>query len=270
MATTLKEAVAKNSKVEGDCRVWTGSVTSRGRPVVTYTGEDGLVTVDIHRYLVGKKYDLPSNKRVSITTTCGNPKCISSSHLQVNPVKKPRTKKAVRLATKTREVEVNKEVFALAVNNKKKDIKAATGLSLFQVNSVLNNKAMYPYFEVKLEEYLGTEVFDLIKVKNLSGRTLMEKFKLSRFAVDFIKSGVSFDIKDQDGYFKLLSQCYIVGEHLVWDGKVMNGSPVASLGFGALRNAKKLFVYSVTGEDLEHEPQCNCGFENCINPWHLE
>lgn len=270
MATTLKEAVAKNSMVMGDCRVWIGSVTKRGRPVVTYSVEDGLITVDIQRYLVGKKYDLPSNKRVSITTTCGNPKCISSSHLQVNPVKKPRTKKVVRLDCKTRDVEINKKVFGLAITHKKKDIKTETGLSIFQVNSVLNNKAMLPYFELMLEDYLAAKEILLAEASALSDRTLMSKYSLSRFAINFIKSGASFDIKDQGAYLDLLSQCYVVGEHLIWNGKVMNGAPVYSLWTGALRNAKKLFVYSVTGEEIDYEPQCNCGFENCINPYHLE
>lgn len=270
MATTLKEAVAKNSKVEGDCRVWTGSVTNRGRPVVTYTSEDGLVTVDIQRYLIGKKHNLPSHKRVSITTTCGNPKCISSSHLQMNPVKKPRTKKTVRLDCKTRDVEVNKKVFDLAITHKKKDIASETGLSIFQVNSVLNNKAMLPYFGLMLEDYLAAKETLLAEASELSDRTLMEKYKLSRFAINFIKSGESSNIHDQEAYLNLLSQCYVVGEHLVWGGKVMNGTPVYSLWTGALRNAKKLFVYSVSGEEPDHELQCNCGFESCINPYHLE
>lgn len=270
MATTLKEAVVKNSKVEGECRVWTGAMTSRGRPVATYEGETGKVTVDLHRHLAGKKFNLPKGKRVSIATTCGNPRCISPAHIEVVKVKKPRIKKVVHINSQSKNMELNQQVFRLIINHSKQEIILKTGISYFVVNSILSNTAMLPFFQIVLESYLGAEVLATLRESEMSNRKMREKYKISSFAVKFIKSGLDFDIKDEEEYLLLLSQCVVVGEHLLWNGRVVNGTPVAPLVNGALRNARKIFVYSITGIIPNHDLQCNCGFDGCINPWHLE
>lgn len=270
MATTLKEAVIENSKIEGACRVWTGNVTKRGRPIATYHSDTGAVMIDIQRYLAGKKFNLPSGKRVGITTTCGNPRCINSAHIEIAKIKRPRVKQFVRFDNKSRDVELNKQVFELVINHKKQDISDITGLSYYHISTILSNTVMLPFFQLKLEEYLGQELLMFLRSSDLSDRTIRKKYKLTSFALEFIKSGVSFDIRDDQEYITLLSQCFVMGDHLLWNGNVVNGTPVAPLVSGALRNARKMFVYSVTGQLPEHDPVCNCGFENCINPWHME
>ena len=263
MAKTLKEIVASNSRLHGDCRIWTGSLV-RGRPAARQIMNGKYVNTDIQRYLAIKKFDLDPNTQLSLRTTCGNPLCITKDHIEV--VK--REMKSRQLSSMTsvfNDMEANKKVFELAVTKGYKLIGKALNISHTSVRTMLTHEVMLPFFQIKLQEHTGKTLANL---RSEDIDEVVANYKLSKFAREFIESGQTFNLHDEALYCNLLDDCKVFKSHLIWVGETSHGTPVSMALDNYRRNALSLFMFAAFGFSIKGEYKVKCGFENCINPFH--
>lgn len=266
---TLKEVVAANSKVEGKCRLWSKNLV-RGRPIAIFTGEDGVQQrVDLHVYLGRKKFDLQPNQRVSFRTTCGNPNCINSAHLELKTV--DRKLSGAYKSAKCSDMELNQKVFSLLVSESQMTISRVLGITRGVTLRIMKNTAMLPFFQLKLQAYLKDVTIEALRNSGMTSREMRVKYGLSHYAADFILSEQNYPTYDEPLYIDLLSNCIVLGDHLEWAGKVVNGGAVSNyLSGGAWQSAVSLMYYCATKVKPTNIPKSNCGCENCMNPYHLE
>lgn len=261
---TLKEQVIKHSHVAGECRLWTGAMSRTKRPITNVEKDGKTKLVDIQLFLARKKFSLANNIRVGIKTTCGNPNCINVNHVELVPITRASTPRN-RTDSVVSVAENNINVFKLAVTNPVEVIARDTNISKGSVLRILKNEAMLPYFQMRIEHFCGEP---LEKLRTLSVEALREK-GLAQKAIAYIQSEHNFRIVDEDLYLKVLSHCKVLGEHLVWNGEFINDIPVIRELSGRRRSAVKLFLSSVTGKQQDNII-CACGYDGCINPYHLE
>lgn len=264
MAKTLKEIVASNSRMHGDCRVWTGPLV-RGRPSARQFINGKYVNTDLQRYLAIKKFGLDPNTPVSLRTTCGNPNCITKEHIEL--VKREiKTKPSSLMLSVFNDMEANKTVFELAVTKGYRLIGNALNISHTSVRTMLKNEAMLPFFQLKLQEHTGKTLTEL---RSEDIDEVVAKYKLSKFAREFIESGQTFNLHDETLYCNLLDDCKVFKSHLIWVGETSHGTPVSTALDNYRRNALSLFMFAAFGFSIKGEYNVKCGFENCINPFHV-
>lgn len=271
MAKTLKEIVAEKSVIQGDCRLWQGTMAKNNRPITSLAdGYGGRKYVDLQLYLARKKFNLADNQRVNIITTCGNPNCISKDHIELGEIQRKRKNNTFIRKSSKSNIEYNKRVFDLIVKHKVTEVSRISELSVYLVKSILANSAMYPYFQLRLEQHLGEVSIDALRESVEDEDKLRCRYNLSRFAMDFIRSEQRFAVRDEDLFVQLLSQCEVYGEHLIWGGDYFLKQPLIKTFGNYKKNAKKLFVYAVTGVKPVKIPRSICNCSNCINPFHME
>ena len=192
MAKTLKEIVASNSRMQGDCRIWNGSLV-RGRPSARQVINGKYVNTDIQRYLAIKKFDLDPNTQVSLRTTCGNPNCITKDHIEI--VKREmKSRQLSSMQSVFNDMAANKTVFALAVAKGYKLIGKTLNISHTSVRTMLKNEAMLPFFQLKLQEHTGKTLTEL---RSADIDTVVANYKLSNFSREFIESGQMYNLHDE-------------------------------------------------------------------------
>lgn len=271
MAKTLKEIVAEKSIVRGDCRLWQSTMAKNNRPITSIAdGLGGRKYIDLQLYLARKKFHLADNQRVNIITTCGNPNCITASHIEIGGIQRKRKSGAFIRKSSKSNIENNKCVFDLIVSHKSTEVSRISGLSVYLVKQILSNNAMFPYFQLCLEKHLGEVGLDELRRSVEADHKLKSQYNISRFAIDFIRSEQRYSIRDEDLFLEILSQCEVYGDHLVWGGDYLLKQPVIKTWGNYKKNAKKLFSYAVTGVMPERIPKVTCGCVNCINPFHME
>lgn len=264
MAKTLKEIVASNSRVQGECRLWTGSLV-RGRPSARQVIRGKYVNTDIQRYLAIKKFDLDPNTPVSLQTTCGNPRCITKAHIELVK-RETKLKPLYTMNNFLNEMDTNKKAFEMAVTKGYRLIGKALDTTHTSVRLLLlQNEAMLPYFQLKLQEYTGVTLAEL---RSEDLEAVVTKYKLSKFARDYIASGQTFNFHDEELYCRLLDECKVFKSHLIWAGETSHGTPVSKALDNYSRNALSLFMFAAFGFSAKGTYQVKCGFENCINPFH--
>ena len=191
MAKTLKEIVASNSRMHGDCRLWNGSLV-RGRPSARQVINGKCVNTDIQRYLAIKKFDLDPNSQISIRTTCGNPNCITKEHIEI--VKREmKTRHLSSMQSVFNDMAANKTVFALAVTKGYKSTGIALNIAHTSVRTMLKNEAMLPFFQLKLQEHTGKTLTEL---RSEDIADVVANYKLSNFSREFIESGLMYNLHD--------------------------------------------------------------------------
>lgn len=270
MAKTLKEIVVEKSVISGDCLLWQSTMTKWGRPVTNVVDEfGGKKTVDLQLYLARKKFNLPENTKVKIVTTCGNPNCITSSHIQLGKIERVKSGRKKR-GTKVASIKHNKAVFDLLVTTPPARIGGTVGLSYKTVKAIIKNKAMLPYFQLRLQWHIGEDTLDKIRQSHLPDNELALQHRISRYAVDFIRSEQNYPIADETLYLSMLAECEVLGDHLVWAGEIVRGSPMVRTFGNRLKSVTKMFKYAVTGVLPPVSPCCSCKVEGCVNPFHLE
>ena len=264
MAKTLKEIVASNSRMHGECRLWTGSLV-RGRPSARQVINGKYINTDIQRYLAIKKFDLDPNTPVSLRTTCGNPNCITKEHIALVK-RETKTRQLSSMRSVFNEMGANKTVFELAVTKGYRLIGKALNISHTSVRTMLTNEAMLPFFQLKLQAHTGKTLTEL---RSEDIAYVVANYKLSNFSREFIESGQTFNLHDEELYCRLLDECKVFKSHLIWVGETSHGTPVSQALDNYSRNALGLFMFAAFGFSIKGEYKVKCGFENCINPFHV-
>lgn len=271
MVSTLKEAIAKHSHVEGNCLVWDGAMR-RGRPLACLkVSNDKYKLVDIYKYLGEKFLGNEEGKQYSFSTTCGNPRCINRQHL-LSSIKHTKRSQLNVTGRTVGLMENNKAVFDLLVTDGIDTIAKKTGLSVGLIQYMRKqNVAMNPYFFMKIKWYLGEDKLNFIRESEEPRLAVCKMFKISRFAYDFIKTMYNIEVHDEDLYVKLLDGCEVVGEHLVWIDKFNAlGVPVTSVFDQYERRALSVFMYAFCGYPMDETYKTNSIFKNCVNPLFVE
>lgn len=263
----LKDLVARKSKVEGSCRVWNGGLTTRGRPYVTQTVDGTLKTVDLHLYLARKVHGVKDNERVTIKTTCGNPRCINPKHLLVQKPNSGVAKGSRKTGAKYADVELNMQVFKSLVTLTKTDTKGILGLHNSTFDRIVSNKAMLPYFQLCIEWHTGVSVEEL-RARRVSQQKLKVEYRLSPTAIKYVLSDHNYYIEHEDLYLDLLKKCAVLGDHLVWVGDLRQNKPIFKTYAGFTKDATKQMYFAANGLRSDGLT-CTCGQANCINPEHI-
>lgn len=265
---SLKETVAKNSTIDGECRIWGGTVNRLGRPYAYPTINGERKGIDLQLFLARKKFNLSPTTRVSITTTCGNPRCISMKHIEIGAFRGGRKKGYRKRGTKVANIDLNMQVFQMLVTQKRAIILDSLDIFNRTYQKILSNSAMLPYFQMCIQWHVG-ETLSALREKGLSENDLQTKYNLSTKAVRYVLSKHNYPIADEDLYLRLLKQCEVLGEHLVWCGEFKQDVPVYATFGGVYKNVLSQMYSVCHGAKLEIV-NCSCGQENCVNPFHLE
>lgn len=266
----LKEVVARNSEVVEGHRLWKGKLL-RGRPSAAATDENGKIKhIDIQRYLLIKKYNLNPDKQYSVVTTCGNPRCISTACIEVREKRTPR-KKLRKIGRMCGMMVNNKAVLGKSVYLSREGIAQQLGVSVGTITTIQKMpRIMACYFQNRLEEHLTDVSIEEVRSSALPDKTLRKKYNLSKFAMDYIKNGADNPVHDPEVFSKVLNECEVVDDHLVWVGEFSNGYPVTRVMGGQARSAAAVFSFAVLGKNLDSSFRPVCGFENCVNPFCCE
>lgn len=266
---TLKELVAKKSRIDGDCRIWNGHLAQNGRPYAYPTIDGVRKAVDIHRYLADKKLNLAATDTIRIKMTCGNLRCINSNHITVEKVGRGRQKGSRNKGTKQANVELNLQVFKMLVTQSIPTTAGALNLSDLTVRRMLTNRSMLPYFQLCIQWHTGATVGEL-RQQGLTSLQLKVQYHLSKFAIQYILGSEDYRLVDEDLYLDLLKQCEVLGDHLVWCGAVdEDGVPVYKTYGGYVKNARQQMYTAFVGV-TSNVVSCTCGVKNCISHLHLE
>lgn len=270
MAKSLKEAVLNNSHVEGDCRIWDGAIINGKRPVANISLPDGTKKiVDLQRHLAIKRFNLPVDKRISLTTSCGNPRCITGDHIVLLD-KRPSSErtKCYNRDSKTQNMEFNKAVMRHSLSGGIDYVADNTGLTLNVILRIRQkNTCMLPYFYELMRMHLGVKKMQEIALSDKNKVEMRSYFGVPDFVVKVLKENEFPPIRDFDLYNKLLDECNAYKEHLVWKGKFLRGEPVSNALDGTYRSARKLMTYALFGTPLDSQGESECGFEHCINTY---
>ncbi len=261
----LSERVKAKLVQEGDCLIWKGAMVGQS-PVIGVRQEDGSYRNLNIRAFRGTKIYEGTTLTTIFKTSCGNPRCVAKEHIILGSPLAGRT--FFRAGAKKNLMDVNKKIFDLAVTMAAEDMADEVGLAPTAIRKILaENTAMYPYFTIRLAAHCNLE-----DVKAFTGtqNAAREYFNISQFAWRFVKGNKMQTVRDEEMYIKLLDECEVRGPHLVWVGDTAGGTPVSGALGSKRRDAFKLLVAAVHGGSKSHLFEgCSCGFEGCINPFHV-
>lgn len=246
------------------CLIWKGAM-SGNTPVVTKRIADGTYRNVSVRFLFARKKFDDINERTRLKTSCGNPRCVHREHIELGTmVKKERRN---RKGSPKSDIKLNKEVFTLAISMTADVMAEKVNYSAAAIRNVLRmNTAMYPFFDCQLRKLRDVEE---IRNDDRSDSVIMDEYRLSPFALAFIKENKEYHIADEELYLKLLDECEVHNDHLVWGGEFQGKTPITR-AFNTGRKATNLFISAVFGGNYQDvDLKCSCGYEGCINPYHI-
>lgn len=260
---TLADRVRENVEKVGDCLIWKGAMAGNC-PVVARRLADGTYRNSNVRYLFARGKFEGITERTRLKTSCGNPRCVSRNHIELGTI--TTKERRARSGSPKANMQRNKEVFTLAIkmSSEAMSVKVnAAGSSIRKM--LLQNTAMYPYFAYQLRQLRDVEA---IRNDDRPDNILMKEYDISQFALDFIKAGNDYPLKDEDLYLKLLDDCEVHNDHLIWVGEFSGTSPITR-AFKRGRKADGLFISALYGGNhQEKELKCSCGYDGCVNPYH--
>ena len=246
------------------CLIWKGAM-SGNTPVITKRRADGTYRNVSVRFLFARKKFDDINERTRLKTSCGNPRCVHREHIELGTmVKKERRN---RKGSPKSDIKLNKEVFTLAISMTADVMAEKVNYSAAAIRNVLRmNTAMYPFFDCQLRKLRDVEE---IRNDDRSDSVIMDEYRLSPFALAFIKENKEYHIADEELYLKLLDDCEVHNDHLVWVGEFQGKTPITR-AFNTGRKATNLFISAVYGGNYQDvDLKCSCGYEGCINPYHI-
>lgn len=75
--------IEQHLRFEGDCRLWTGSITSGGPIIGMYVKDDMWRMVAVRKLIYEDEIGpLPPGTRFRLEAACGNPRCVAPHHQQ--------------------------------------------------------------------------------------------------------------------------------------------------------------------------------------------
>lgn len=261
---SLSDRVKANIEMVDGCLIWKGAM-SGNTPVVTKRRADGTYRNVSVRFLFARKKFDDINERTRLKTSCGNPRCVHREHIELGTmVKKERRN---RKGSPKSDIKLNKEVFTLAISMTADVMAEKVNYSAAAIRNVLRmNTAMYPFFDCQLRKLRDVEE---IRNDDRSDSVIMDEYRLSPFALAFIKENKEYHIADEELYLKLLDECEVHNDHLVWVGEFQGKTPITR-AFNTGRKATNLFISAVFGGNYQDvDLKCSCGYEGCINPYHI-
>lgn len=261
---SLSDRVKANIEMIDGCLIWKGAM-SGNTPVVTKRRVDGTYRNVSVRFLFARKKFDDINERTRLKTSCGNPRCVHREHIELGTmVKKERRN---RKGSPKSDIKLNKEVFTLAISMTADVMAEKVNYSAAAIRNVLRmNTAMYPFFDCQLRKLRDVEE---IRNDDRSDSVIMDEYRLSPFALAFIKENKEYHIADEELYLKLLDECEVHNDHLVWVGEFQGKTPITR-AFNTGRKATNLFISAVFGGNYQDvDLKCSCGYEGCINPYHI-
>lgn len=261
---TLSERVKEGLTVEGDCLVWKGAM-SGNTPVISKRRADGTYRNVSVRFLLARKKFENITERIRLKTSCGNPRCVKREHIELGTM--VNKERRVRSGSPKADMKMNKEVFTLAISMTADVMAEKVNYSAAAIRNVLKmNTAMYPYFNLQLRRLRDV---DAILNDDRSDSAIMDEYRISPFALAFIKENKTYKIADEELYLNLLDECEVHNDHLVWVGEFQGATPITRM-FNTGRKANALFVSAVYGGNYQDvDLKCSCGYEGCINPYHI-
>lgn len=261
---SLSERVKDNLTVEGDCLIWKGAMAGNS-PVITKRYADGTYRNVNVRYLFARKKFDGITERTRTKTSCGNPRCVNRKHIELGTMVK--AKRRVRSGSPKANMQRNKEVFTLAIHLSAEAMEEKANASAVSIRNMLkNNTAMYPFFAYQLRQLRDVEA---VRSDDRSDRELMAEYNLSLFALEFIKAGNDYPLVDEELYLKLLDECEVHNDHLVWVGEFQGNTPITRI-FKCGRKVECLFLSALRGGNYQDvDLVCSCGYDGCVNPYHL-
>lgn len=261
---TLSERVKEGLTVEGDCLVWKGAM-SGNTPVISKRRADGTYRNVSVRFLLARKKFENITERTRLKTSCGNPRCVKREHIELGTM--VNKERRVRSGSPKADMKMNKEVFTLAISMTADVMAEKVNYSAAAIRNVLKmNSAMYPYFNLQLGRLRDV---DAIRNDDRSDGAIMNEYRISPFALAFIKENKEYNIADEELYLKLLDECEVHNDHLVWVGEFQGKTPI-SRAFNTGRKATNLLISAVFGGNYQEvDLKCSCGYEGCINPYHI-
>ena len=244
---SLAERVKAKVVREGECLIWKGAMSGNS-PVIGKRLSSGNYTNLNIRTARGMKFFPDTTANTRFTTTCGNPRCIAKEHIILGTAKKQGERRVRRGDIKSN-MEANKKLFSLVVHTEASYLDVEINVSCSTILKMLKmNTCMYPYFLMKLEEHCD---LDEVRDSDQSDSWIKQKFKLSTFALNFIRTckdkGYEKAYKRDDSidaemeYIEFLDNCEVHNDHLVLKG----------------------------GVDITPPYKCTCGYDGCVNPLHI-
>lgn len=261
---TLSERVKEGLTVEGDCLVWKGAM-SGNTPVISKRRVDGTYRNVSVRFLLARKKFENITERTRLKTSCGNPRCVKREHIELGTM--VNKERRVRSGSPKANMKMNKEVFTLAISMTADVMAEKVNYSATTIRNVLKmNTAMYSFFNLQLRRLRDV---DAIRNDDRSDGAIMNEYRISPFALAFIKENKEYNIADEELYLKLLDECEVHNDHLVWVGEFQGKTPITR-AFNTGRKATNLLISAVFGGNYQEvDLKCSCGYEGCINPYHI-
>ena len=261
---TLSERVKEGLTVEGDCLVWKGAM-SGNTPVISKRRDDGTYRNVSVRFLLARKKFENITERTRLKTSCGNPRCVKREHIELGTM--VNKERRVRSGSPKVNMKMNKEVFTLAISMTADVMAEKVNYSAAAIRNVLKmNTAMYPYFNLQLGQLRDV---DAIRNDDRSDSVIMDEHRISPFALAFIKENKEYRIADEELYLKLLDECEVHNDHLIWNGEFQGKTPITR-AFKRGRKVDGLFLSAVRGGNFQEiELTCSCGYDGCVNPYHF-
>lgn len=270
MDTTLNEAVKEKLKeltyiTDDGCKIWQGTMQD-GNPWISVERGGIRKRFNIRRLAGIKKYKLPLDTRTRFKTTCGNPRCYASEHLELVEITR---KSRLRKGTSRSNIENNKAVFKHMVHSGINSLDVeAMGITVSHARNILKNTAMLPYFHHELSLHLLPEKIEDLKNLDLKPKEFREKFNISLFAYNYIQAGDYYPVKEIELFMDLLDNCEVLGSHLVWNGEYHSGTPVYKWTDKRYHSVLRMFMYATFGLNAYSDYELTCTEKNCVNPYH--
>ena len=260
---SIAERVKENLEIVGDCLIWKGAMSGNS-PIITKRNKDGSYRNVNVRYLFARKKFEGITERTRTKTSCGDPRCVNREHIELGTMTK--VDRRVRSGSPKCNMTRNKEVFTLAIRLSADDMVEKVNASASAIRNMLrDNTAMYPFFAYQLSQLRDLEE---IRDDDRSDREIRNEYNLSRFALEFIKAGKEYPINDPEIYLRLLDECEVHKDHLVWVGEFSGKTPITRM-FKTGRKVDGLLLSSVYGGNYQNvELKCSCGYDGCVNPYH--
>lgn len=243
---SLSDRIKDKVTRESECLIWNGAMAGNSPVIGKRLPSGGYTNLNI-RTVRGMKLLPDTTVNTRFTTTCGNPRCIAKEHIILGTAKKQAQRRVRRGDTKSN-MEANKKLFSLIVHTEATYLISELNVSHSTVLKMLKlNTSMYPYLLIKLKEHCN---LDEVRDSDQSDTVIKLQFKLSTFALNFIRKCNEYDLekayKRDDSidaemeYIEFLDNCEVHNDHLV------------------LKD----------GVDITPPYKCTCGYEGCVNPLH--